>query len=86
MEVIEPSGTPRTSSRKKFATLVTTIVAASTLSLTAAPTLGATVHAAIGFMRSGVRVGGGGHGHGVTPDSHRLALGSSVRPDSLRLT
>jgi hypothetical protein len=83
MEVIEPSCTPRPSSRKRFATLVTALVATTTLSLPAATALSATVHAADRGMttHSGSRYGGGG----ITDYSHRLALGS-VRPESLRLT
>jgi hypothetical protein len=82
MEIIETSSsTPRTSSRKTIRRLLTAAVAVSALSVPVASAVSVTASEASGHSVSS----GGGGGHGITPDSHRLALGT-VQPDSLRLT
>ena len=83
MESMETSCPSRAPFGKKVKTLAIGVLATAALSIPAVSAVSVVGHTAAGFPDrfTPVRYN---PGHGVSPDSHRIALG--VRPDSLRLT
>jgi hypothetical protein len=84
MESMETTCPGRAPFGKKVKTLAIGVLATAALSIPAVSAVSVVGHAADRFAPVRFNPWGSNPGHGVSPDSQRIALG--VKPDSLRLT